>query len=90
MLEGTITLTSQPGKGSTFRVSIPFRKTDQSQVPVTAETRPVAASLDGLHVLVVDDEEFNLKLMMAILRKYGCVVTGASKRGGVTGPGGSA
>ena len=75
MLDGTITVESRPGKGSTFRVTIPFGETQQSPVSLSAEALPLATSLNGLRVLVVDDEEYNLRLIKAILRKYGCLVT---------------
>lgn len=77
LLGGTITVDSQLGKGSTFRVSIPFRETLTAPVSEPTHTAPFATALSGLRVLVVDDEEYNLRLMTTILQKHGCTVTGA-------------
>lgn len=77
LLGGTITVDSQLGKGSTFRVSIPFRETLTAPVSEPTHTALFATALSGLRVLVVDDEEYNLRLMTTILQKHGCTVTGA-------------
>jgi signal transduction histidine kinase/DNA-binding response OmpR family regulator len=74
---GNITVESRPGAGSTFKVSIPFRETLLTPDSVSVEKPDLASSLQGLRVLAVDDEEYNLQLMKSILRKYGCVVTEA-------------
>lgn len=77
LLGGSISVKSVVGKGSTFRVSLPFRETFVAPSSVHSNTAPLATALSGLKVLVVDDEEYNLRLMTTILQKHGCKVTEA-------------
>lgn len=88
---GTVTAESGgTGKGATFTVRIPARST----VPAIAwTTRPAAAleiaaapstgvaRLDGLKLLVVDDEEDTLELMSRVLRDRGAEVHVAASAG---------
>lgn len=70
-LNGTISLTSELDRGSTFSVCIAFA-TEQN---ITNKTNANKASINktlpiNLRVLVADDEPYNLKLIEAILQKY--------------------
>lgn len=72
MMGGTLSLTSAPGEGATFCLTIPAPR---SHVPPPApEDLP---ELSPLRVLVVDDHPVNLRVTEAMLRRMGCDVTTA-------------
>jgi signal transduction histidine kinase/CheY-like chemotaxis protein len=88
---GTIWAESQgEGSGATFIMRLPVMivhhaeqftgtPTGQPHVPDEGSPRPGAlARLDGVHVLVVDDERDARELLTAILTQSGAVVTAAS------------
>ncbi|SPC16424.1 putative hybrid sensor histidine kinase [Cupriavidus taiwanensis] len=63
-----VTLASRPGRGSVFRFSMP-----QTWDAPEALARPVAArSLDGLQVLVIDDDEAIRSAMSELLSAWRC------------------
>jgi PAS domain S-box-containing protein len=75
------------GKGATFVISLPFIAVKSAQVEPERIHPPssgnIAAldclpSLDGVRVLVVDDEEDTRELLRAVLEKCGSEVTTAS------------
>lgn len=67
---GTIQFQSQVGKGTTVNVSIPYQlgKADNIQVN---QTKSTFNNIKNLNFLIVDDEEYNRKLIISILSKYG-------------------
>jgi signal transduction histidine kinase/ActR/RegA family two-component response regulator len=82
---GTISAASEgEGKGSTFTVSLPLSAVQQEAHPVPRVPRLQAEGeaphmdlhrLDGLRVLVVDDEPDARDLLATVLRRSGAVVT---------------
>lgn len=64
---GTITVNSEPGKGSEFVFVIPFGRTHSNDV-VAGQT-DFAARLAGRKILVVEDNIVNQKLIDFVLRK---------------------
>jgi PAS domain S-box-containing protein len=80
---GTITATSEGlGKGSVFTVDLPM--TQERRDPARAEarreverrrTRKGVVRLDGVHVLLVEDDDDSRKLLGTMLKRYGARVT---------------
>ncbi len=70
MMGGELRVESQPGSGSTFRFTIPLSKPRQ----VTPTEGMPAAELDGLRVLVIEDNASNSAMLQAMLSHLGLVV----------------
>jgi PAS domain S-box-containing protein len=69
-------------KGARFVVTLPLAGSNQEQPapqpPEVAPVRETTSSLDGLHVLVVDDEPDTLEVVGAALRHAGAQVVSAA------------
>jgi PAS domain S-box-containing protein len=87
---GTITVMSEgAGRGATFTVTLPRRQSEFVAEPTpavaprevrmeSAATMDVSLSLEGVSVLVVDDQEEARKLLIQTLSEYGAQVTAIS------------
>jgi PAS domain S-box-containing protein len=64
-----------PGRGSTFTVELPSLR--ERPIPVVAAESPSPALLQGLTVLVVDDQEDARELMRIVLGRCGATVVAA-------------
>lgn len=74
MMGGTIQVTSEKGKGSVFTVEIPMELTEKTDVsPQRALDSPVI--LDGVRVLLAEDNELNAEIARIQLEEYGMHVT---------------
>ncbi len=71
---GTITLDTKAGEGSTFIVVLPFDVPDENSQEVYKPGSD-AASLNGMRILLVDDNELNLDIAQFVLEESGAQVT---------------
>lgn len=73
---GTISFESKEGTGTTFVIRIPFQiDTDRKDRTETEEK--TETSIQGLHVLLTEDNELNMEIAEFVLQNEGAVVTKA-------------
>ncbi len=74
MMNGTIRVDSEPGRGTTVVVSLPVPQAEdaaeEEEVPEGVE-----ATLDGLHILAAEDSAANRRILHTFLESAGATVT---------------
>ena len=73
---GTISFESKEGTGTTFVIRIPFQ-IDADMKDRTETEEKTETSIQGLHVLLTEDNELNMEIAEFVLRNEGTVVTKA-------------
>ncbi|MDD8041047.1 MAG: PAS domain S-box protein [Thermotogota bacterium] len=70
-MEGSLHLESVPGKGTAVAIEIPASLTGVIQKEEKTNGLPKAYALDGVRLLVAEDNEITQSLMIKIFRRYG-------------------
>ncbi len=74
LMGGEISVSSEPGSGSTFAFTIPLRRHEAPDAIVPSP----AADLAGRRILVVDDNATNLRILRRQLERWGAVPVAVS------------
>ena len=74
---GTITFTSRLGEGTTFRVILPFRICQPGELPPQAVKAPAPDELQGMRLLLVEDNTLNMEIAAFMLESAGAELTKA-------------
>jgi CheY-like chemotaxis protein len=78
MMDGELTVQSELGKGSTFRVTLPLHVGDAAAAAAAEPPQSVAIQRDApqrIKVLLVEDNEANQLVSEAMLKELGCEIT---------------
>ncbi len=78
LMGGTITVQSEPGKGTRFDVWLTLESASGPEQPVAGKIRQQAACLAGLRVLVCEDNSLNMEIVTSLLGERGIEVVCAA------------
>ena len=75
LMDGTIEVKSKQGEGSAFTVTIPCRKASEEDFLVKKNNNLRDKNcLDGVRILLVEDNEINREIAVELLTEEGCIV----------------
>lgn len=78
LMGGTMSFTSVLGQGTTFTIRLPFEKCKRSEIPQAVRVDGGDGdALQGLRVLLVEDNDLNAEIAQFTLSRAGAIVTHA-------------
>lgn len=78
LMGGTIDITSKPGQGTKFEITIDLRIDDECKATVNSKPGITDFSFNGRRVLLVDDNEMNREIAKDLLTEYGLIIEEAT------------
>lgn len=75
LLEGDITVNSTVGKGSSFTVTLPVFPVEAAPSTSFGRMESVQHALEGVKVILIDDDRLQLELTVSMLRQSGAQAT---------------
>lgn len=76
-MNGTIRFESKQGIGTTFFIQIPFQISQEQVKKETAAEENSGTSMQGMQILLVEDNELNMEITEFMLKREGAIVTKA-------------
>ncbi len=77
LLDGEISVQSEKEKGTAFTVIIPFKINNQPAPVNHTAASAMTENLQGIRILIVEDNEMNMEIAQVILEEAGAVTTAA-------------
>ena len=74
LLGGTIDIQSEKGKGTTISVSVPMKWDTEAEAAAEKDGAGLHVNLDGMKLLLVEDNEMNREIAEEILSENGIIV----------------
>jgi signal transduction histidine kinase len=74
-LGGSLRCSSEEGKGSVFSVSLPLECSPYESTSPSASVLSANSPLEGVRILVAEDDLVNQRYLVRLLEKMGCAVT---------------
>lgn len=71
MLDGTIRIESEVGKGTSVIFTLPYEQKQEINRDLNIKPREIKGNIGELSILIVEDEEFNFYLLKKIIEKSG-------------------
>ena len=74
LMHGDVIIQSNSGQGTKIQISLPLRIATENQLHQSDKAKEYKIGLDGMHVLLVEDNELNAEIAMEVLRNKGILV----------------
>ena len=74
LMHGNVIIQSNSGQGTKIQISLPLRIATENQLHQSDKAKEYKIGLDGMHVLLVEDNELNAEIAMEVLKNKGVLV----------------